>query len=105
MPVIKEVVGRIEDVVTGPDGRQLVRFHGIFVDQPHVVEGQIIQESLHQFTVKVVPAAGFGAEDVQDIRQRMLQRLGADVQIVVETVSEIERTPSGKFRAVISKVK
>lgn len=105
MPVIKEVVGRIEDVVTGPDGRQLVRFHGIFVDQPHVVEGQIIQESLHQFTVKVVPAAGFGGEDVQDIQQRMLQRLGADVQIVVETVSEIERTSSGKFRAVISKVK
>jgi len=105
MPVIKEVVGRIEDVVTGPDGRQLVRFHGIFVDQPHVVEGQIIQEDLHRFTVKVVPTAGFGQEDVQEIQQRMLQRLGLGVEVSVETVSEIERTTSGKFQAVISRVK
>jgi len=34
MPILKEVVGRVEDVVVGPDGRQMVRFHGIFVDQP-----------------------------------------------------------------------
>ena len=105
MPVIKEVIGRIEDVVTGPDGRQLVRFHGIFVNQPHVIEGQIVQESLDVFTVKVVSADGFGPTDVQDIQQRMHQRLGANVKITVEQVSAIPRTPSGKFQAVISKVK
>jgi phenylacetate-CoA ligase len=43
MPVIKEVIGRIEDVVMGPDGRQMVRFHGVFVNQTHVQEGQIVQ--------------------------------------------------------------
>jgi FKBP-type peptidyl-prolyl cis-trans isomerase 2 len=75
------------------------------VDQPHVVEGQIIQEDLHRFTVKVVPTAGFGQEDVQEIQQRMLQRLGLGVEVSVETVSEIERTTSGKFQAVISRVK
>lgn len=102
MPILAEVVGRIEDVVTGPDGRQMVRFHGIFVDQPHVREGQIVQETLSRFRVRVVTTEGFGSRDVADIIQRMRQRLGPDVQVVVETVSDIPRTAAGKVRAVIS---
>jgi len=105
MPVIKEVVGRIEDVVTGPDGRQLVRFHGIFADQPNVVEGQIIQETLKDFMVKVVTTAAFGPADILDIQQRMCQRLGPNINVRIEKVIKIPRTESGKFRAVISKVK
>lgn len=102
MPVIKEVVGRIEDVVTGPDGRQLVRFHGIFVNQPHVREGQIIQETLDRIRVKVVPTDGFNEADIADITARVQQRLSAEVSVTVEPVAEIPRTKSGKFKAVIS---
>lgn len=102
MPVLKEVVGRIEDVVTGPDGRQMVRFHGIFVNQPHVQEGQIIQISLDQIIAKVVPTEQFGREDELDIQNRIQQRLGRDVRVVVEKVDLIPRTSSGKFKAVIS---
>lgn len=105
MPVIKEVVGRIEDVVTGPDGRQLVRFHGIFTDQPHIIEGQIIQETLTDFTVRLVPTSEFSEMDEHDVRQRMRQRLGDQVTIKIEKVTSIPRSTSGKFRAVISKVK
>ena len=102
MPVIKEVVGRIEDVVTGPDGRQLVRFHGIFVNQPNVREGQIIQEALDRIRVKIVPTPEFNETDVADIIARVQQRLSADVEVIVEPVTEIPRTKSGKFKAVIS---
>ncbi|HOW92795.1 MAG TPA: hypothetical protein PK883_10805 [Anaerolineaceae bacterium] len=102
MPVIKEVVGRIEDVVVGPDGRQLVRFHGIFTHQPHVIEGQIIQESLSLIRVKIVPTKGFSDADQVDIINRVHQRLGNEVEVIVELVQEIERTKSGKFKAVIS---
>jgi phenylacetate-CoA ligase len=102
MPVLSEVVGRIEDVVTGPDGRQMVRFHGIFVDQPHIREGQIVQETLNRIRVKVVPVDGFGAGDIDDIVRRVRQRLGSEVQVVVEPVAEIPRTAAGKFRAVVS---
>jgi phenylacetate-CoA ligase len=104
MPVIKEVLGRIEDVVVGPDGRQMVRFHGIFTAQPHVREGQIIQESLHRIRVKVVPVNGFAEADAEDIVQRVKQRLGTDVDVIVETVPQIPRTAAGKFRAVVSKL-
>jgi len=105
MPVIKEVLGRIEDVVVGPDGRQMVRFHGVFVNQPHVREGQIIQEALDYIRVKVVPAGEFGAKDVEDIVHRVQQRLGEKVKVVVEPVMEIPRTKAGKFQAVVSNLK
>lgn len=102
LPVIAEVTGRIEDVLVGPDGRQLVRFHGIFVDQPNVVEGQVVQETRERFRVKVVPGRAFGPDDVANIEARMHQRLGAAAEVIVESVPAIPRTASGKFRAVVS---
>jgi phenylacetate-CoA ligase len=102
LPVIKEVVGRIEDVVVGPDGRQMVRFHGIFVDQPHVREGQIVQEAVDRIRAKVVAADGFGPDDERDIVRRIQQRLTDQVHVVVEVVDEIPRTKAGKFQAVVS---
>jgi phenylacetate-CoA ligase len=104
MPVIKEVVGRVEDVVTGPDGRQLVRFHGIFTDQPNIIEGQIIQETLTDFVVRLVPTEHYSETDENDVRQRMLNRLGDKVTVKIEKVSSIPRSSSGKFKAVISEV-
>lgn len=103
MPIIKEVVGRIEDVVVGPDGRQMVRFHGIFVNQPHVREGQIVQEALDLIRVKVVPSGAFEQDDIDEIIHRVQQRL-SNVKVIVEPVSEIPRTKAGKFQAVISKI-
>jgi len=105
MPVIKEVIGRIEDVVIGPDGRQMVRFHGVFVNQPHVREGQIIQESLDFIRVKVVPVGDFDIHDIQDIVHRVHQRLGEEVKVEVEPVEEIPRTKAGKYQAVVSNMK
>jgi len=102
MPVLKEVLGRVEDVIIGSDGREMVRFHGIFTDQPHVREGQIIQETLTRIRVKVVSAPGFGAADAANITARMHQRLGPRVEIVVEEVASIPRTKAGKFQPVIS---
>jgi phenylacetate-CoA ligase len=102
LPVIKEVLGRVEDVVVGPDGRQMVRFHGIFVNQPHVREGQIIQERLDRIRVRVVPAAGYGEADERDIVGRVQQRLGPGTEVVVEAVDQIPRTAAGKFQPVVS---
>ena len=104
MPILKEVVGRIEDVVVGPDGRQMVRFHGIFIDQPHVQEGQIIQETRNRIRARVVPVYGFGESDTQDIISRVQQRLGPQTEVIVETVAELPRTAAGKVQAVISRL-
>ena len=102
--VLKEVFGRIEDVIEGPDGRRMVRFHGIFVDLAHAREGQIIQETLFRIRVKIVPSPGWNEADVAEVQRRIRARLGPEVKVVVETVESIARTSAGKFRAVISEI-
>jgi phenylacetate-CoA ligase len=103
MPVIEELVGRLEDVVIGSDGRETVRFHGIFVGLPHVKEGQIIQHDLTNFEIRLVVDEGFGEAERQVIRKRFEERLGL-VDLRFSCVEHIERTQGGKFKAVISHV-
>lgn len=104
LPLLAEVVGRTEDVVVGPDGRAMVRFHGVFVDLPAVREAQVIQEAIDRIRVKVVPTQAFGAGDVEAVRARVRQRLGTGVEVAVETVDAIPRTAAGKFQAVVSRL-
>ncbi len=101
LPVLKEVTGRIEDVVIGADGRELVRFHGIFIDLPYVLEGQVVQEALDRFVVRIIAEDGFGEIEERMIKDRFAAKLGP-VTIAVERVLELERNTRGKVRAVIS---
>ncbi|HUJ10914.1 MAG TPA: hypothetical protein VL171_12900 [Verrucomicrobiae bacterium] len=103
LPVLQEIVGRLEDVAITPDGREMVRFHWVFINLPCVLEGQVIQETRTQFRVKVVPQNGFGAREEEMIRQRFAERLGP-VEVEIETVAAIPRTERGKFRSVICKL-
>jgi phenylacetate-CoA ligase len=104
LPVLGELIGRLEDTVVGPDGRETVRFHGLFIDLPGVLEGQVIQESLSRFVVNIVPSPSYSRADAEAIRARMVTRLGAQVSVEVHELDTIPREPNGKFRAVISRV-
>jgi hypothetical protein len=63
-------------------------------------EAQVVQEALDRFVIRVVPANGFGAPDASKLTHNMRLHVG-HCQVVVETVSAIPRTSSGKFRAVV----
>ena len=103
LPVLQEIVGRLEDVIIGPNGREMVRFHGIFIGLPTVLEGQVIQEASDRFVVKVVATADFGSKEENLIQSRFAERLGP-VSVQIERVRDIPRTERGKFRAVISRL-
>jgi phenylacetate-CoA ligase len=83
----------------------MVRFHGVFVDQPHVREGQIVQESVRRIRVRVVPVNGFGPDDIRSLVHRVQGRLGPQVEVAVDVVDRIPRTAAGKFQAVVSLVR
>jgi phenylacetate-CoA ligase len=102
MPLVKEVFGRIEDVVIGPDGRRIAQFYGVFVGLPHVREGQVLQESRERIRLRVVVTQDFNATDGDTLVARMRQRLGEGIEIVVDVVDEIPRHKSGKFQQVVS---
>lgn len=104
LPVVSEIVGRMEDTVVGKDGREIVRFHGIFVDLPNLIEAQIVQEEVDQFVVKVVTTGRWTDDEAETIRRRMVSQLG-DLTLTIVEVENIPRNKNGKFQAVISNVK
>ncbi len=104
LPVLKELVGRLEDTVVGPDGRETVRFHGLFVDLPGIAEGQVVQLELDRFLINLVPSPQFSPQDEEVVRARLQTRLGPEVQVDFAPLDAIPRDPSGKYRAVISRV-
>jgi phenylacetate-CoA ligase len=104
MVVVEEIIGRVEDTVIGADGRQMVRFHGIFMDLPKIIEGQIIQHKLGKFEIKVVASEALTQKEQETMKSRMISQLG-DIELTINEVQLIERNSNGKFKAVVSHIK
>ncbi len=104
MTIIDEIIGRHEDTVVGSDGRLMVRFHGVFIDLPNIIEGQIIQEEIDVFQINIVSTSELTDDILTTIKSRMTSQLG-EVQVFISRVDSIPRNNNGKFKAVISKVK
>ena len=94
-------------MVRTPDGRETVRFHGLFVGLDDVVEAQVIQHELDRLEVHVhhtAPSQASWEATRAAIVGRVHERLGADVTVDVVEVEQVARDASGKFRAVVSHV-
>ncbi|WP_298314758.1 hypothetical protein [uncultured Aquimarina sp.] len=104
MPIIDEIEGRTEDVITAKDGRKMVRFHGLFVDIPKLMVAQLIQDSIEDYTINIVVEEGFLKEQELEMKKRLCSQVG-EVSVTFNYLQDIPRNSNGKFRAVISKVK
>lgn len=104
MPVIDEIVGRMEDTVYGSDGREMVRFHGIFINVPSIIEAQVIQYTLTDFEIKMVVSQKPTEEEILLIRKRMKSQLG-EINLNITIVDSIKKNSNGKFKAVVSNLK
>ena len=103
LPALARVEGRVDDVLFTADGRRIGRLDPIFKGDLPIREAQIIQESLRQIRVRYVPTPQFTARARNSLIEQLQARLG-QVEVLLEPVAEIPRGPSGKFRAVISKL-
>lgn len=104
MPVIKEINGRLEDKIIGPDGRQMVRFHALYIDILGIVAAQIVQEKINYFTINLVVDQSFMNKSESVISKRLKSQLG-EVEVDFKYVDYIPKNSNGKYQAVISKVK
>lgn len=103
MPILEAIEGRVEDICITSDGRQMLRFDTVFKGVENIREAQVVQEQLDLFTIRLVPADTFEEHDIQKIKDNMCLHAG-EVRVIVHLVDQIERTASGKFRAVICKL-
>lgn len=105
MPVISRIEGRVEDKVIGPDGRVMVRFHGVFIDHQGLIASQVVQEKTDLIILRLVTDSSYSKQISEPIMvQRIQSQLGYDFKVGFEYLEELPRTSSGKIKAVVSKL-
>lgn len=106
LPILREIQGRSTDFLIAQNGTVMHGLALIYIlrDLPQVRAFKIIQESLELTRVLVVLEEKLNNDLNAKITQGFQARLGTDVHIQVEQVSEIPAEKSGKFRYVVSKV-
>ncbi len=106
LSVIASIEGRMTDVIVCSRGfiSPVALTTYVFKDMP-VRQFQVVQETLDDVRVKVVPGEGFGREETGRIKEALQARMGMGTHVGVELVDDIPPSPSsGKRRVVISKV-
>lgn len=107
LPLIEGVEGREADYVVTPAGRLI---SGISLTEnfalliPGTAQVQVVQESLTELRIRLVPDEAFGAHSRQKIDELVQELFGSGVLYDVELVDAIPQEPSGKYRFCISKI-
>jgi len=65
---------------------------------------RVLQGNYTELTVQVVAGRGYTADTGRRIKQEIEKAVQGQLQVRIETVSEIPRDPSGKIRTVVSRV-
>jgi phenylacetate-CoA ligase len=104
--VIAEVVGRSTDFLVRSDGTIMHALAVIYVLRAveGVAEFKLIQHSVRDVQVLVVPDNRWTPEAAQQIEAGLTHRLGHDVRVTVQMVEAIPAEASGKYRYVVSHV-
>ena len=107
LPLIDRIEGRDADYVTTSRGELI---SGISLTEnfammiPGISQIQIIQESLNNFTFRIVKGNNFTDESINILHHYVDKRFGSDTMCHCEFVDQIPQEPSGKYRFCISKV-
>ncbi len=104
LPLLRELQGRTTDFVVSADGTVMHGLALIYVirDLPGIAGFKITQHTPLATTVELVPGPEYDAALAPRIVAGFRQRLGAAVEVRVETVEAIRPEKSGKYRYVVS---
>jgi phenylacetate-CoA ligase len=106
LPMLSLPQGRSDDFIELPGGGILhpQRVRLIFAADDNIWQYQVLQEEASAFVVKmVVSPRGDRAGITRKITRGFAEALGQEVRLDLAFVEEIERTASGKLRAIITR--
>ncbi len=106
--LLKRIEGRIQELVVTKNGA-LVTLTALIFAQHFNAFGKVKNMQLEQsekgkVIVRIVRDQNYGSADEDEIRVKILQAIGGDLDIVFEYVSEIQRTKRGKYPFLIQKL-
>jgi phenylacetate-CoA ligase len=104
-PLLAAVEGRTSELIVGKNGKYYScpgpRFYG--ADIPGIGQMQIIQETLEEIEMRIVPNPDWSEDSRVRLTARMRDLLG-DIHVTINLVEKIPPSPSGKYPFTISKV-
>jgi phenylacetate-CoA ligase len=95
------VLGREQEILVCPKGVRLTGIDHIPRDVSHILRIQVIQESLDDVRILVLPATGYSESDAAQLLQNARAKVPATMHLRIETAQSLERTPRGKTPLVI----
>ncbi len=105
LPVIAGIEGRLDDQIITPSGRRIGRLDPVFKGDLPLREAQIVQVEPDRLQVLIVAAPGWDADQESRLATELKQRVGNDMTLeIVVQHHPLERSASGKLRAVISRM-
>lgn len=105
LPSLASLEGRIQGMIALPSGGFVsgVFFPHLFKDFD-IVRYQVLQESLDEIDIRLVPGPGLTDEQRQFLLRTIHDYTKGELNVNFSTVDEIEPSPSGKHLFTVSKV-
>ncbi len=107
LPLLDSVVGRTTDTISSPSGKLL---HGeffthLFYKVPGVSQFRVVQHTLHDLLVQLVPGEGFDQQTVCTFLEQSIHQHGdPGFTIRFELHAHLPPASSGKYRFTVSHV-
>jgi len=101
--VLKMIEGRLDDILTTPDGRPLGRMDPIFKGRSGIYETQIVQSDYNVLEFNIVKDSRFTPQAEEELLYEIRKRTGHEMVIKINYVGSIQKESNGKFKAVIKR--
>ncbi len=107
LPMMEIIEGRDEDFIVLRGGRSVspMIVTGTLDHIPGIKQFRVIQEDLCSLAAVVAKGKNFGPDTVDRVGRELKGILGENIDIRCQAVEDIPRDPSGKVRAVISRLR
>jgi len=108
-PLLQRVTGRVAHTLRTPSGAHVdsaffVHVIGVLNYHPNVRRFQVVQRALDIIQVRFSVSGQLPTATYEGIRENIRERIGPEVAVQFETVSEEELFAGGKFQLVVSEV-
>ena len=107
LPLMEIIEGRDEDFIVLKSGRVVspMMVTGTLDHVPGIKQFRVVQEDMGTLTVTIAIEEGFDSNSIEGkVESALSAVVGSGMAIFCKVVADIPREPSGKVRAVISKV-
>jgi phenylacetate-CoA ligase len=95
------VLGREQEILVCPKGVRLTGIDHIPRDVNHILRIQVIQETLDDVRILVLPTDEYTETDAAHLMHNARAKIPASMRLRIETAKTLERTPRGKTPLVI----